>query len=203
MSSVANEEKWVERLSGSGIDRDAALNELRLLILRGLSKSLKNAYACGLNLEDVAQDALIKILDSLETFEGRSKFLTWAMTIATRTGISALRHKRCKDISLEGITSADGLQFEIALDESLPVEKQLDRTRMLEKLGELIETSLTGKQKLAVRSILEGIPVEEFALRTNSNRNAVYKLVHDARLKLREGFEKVGVTAEDISAVLN
>lgn len=67
--------------------------------------------------------------------------------------------------------------------------------------NELIETNLTDKQKLAVRGLLEGMPVEELARRTGSNRNAIYKLVHDARRKLREGFEQEGIVADDINTM--
>ena len=72
---------------------------------------------------------------------------------------------------------------------------------MIQKLQELIESQLTDKQKLAVRGLLEGMPVEEVARRTGSNRNAIYKLVHDARSKLRAGFEQAGIVADDIKAI--
>ncbi len=34
-----------------------------------------------------------------------------------------------------------------------------------------------------------------------SNRNAIYKLVHDARTRLRDGLERRGITADDISII--
>jgi RNA polymerase sigma-70 factor (ECF subfamily) len=72
---------------------------------------------------------------------------------------------------------------------------------MLAKLAELIETNLTNKQRDAMHSLLNGMPVEVFAEKTGSNRNAVYKLVHDARAKLHQGFEQAGYKAEDINSV--
>ena len=38
------------------------------------------------------------------------------------------------------------------------------------------------------------------SLGTRSNRNALYKLTHDARKRLKRGLEMAGFTAEDIRA---
>jgi RNA polymerase sigma-70 factor (ECF subfamily) len=70
-------------------------------------------------------------------------------------------------------------------------------------LQKLIDESLSEKQRLAIRGTLQGLPVEEIAYRLNSNRNAVYKLVHDARLRLRKEFEACGITSEDIATVIS
>ena len=194
-------EDWVQRLREGSPERESAIKELREILVRGLSRSLPNRYGQKIHVEDVAQDALIKILDSLESFEGRSRFTTWAMTIATRVGISELRRKRFQDVSLEAITNNDGMKIDIAVDQASPTEDQLERKSILEKLDQLIHEMLTDKQRQAIQALLNGMPVEEIASRTDSNRNAIYKLVHDARLKLREGFERIGIDAEAISSV--
>src|SRR5690606_16231856 len=103
-----------------------------------------------------------------------------AMTIATRVGISELRRKRFQDVSLESITDADGLKIEIAVDSATPTEDQMERKSILQILDDLIQSKLTDKQRQAIQALLAGLPVEEIASRTDSNRNAVYKLVHDA-----------------------
>ena len=202
MTHIAEQDEWLQRLTGDEFERNAALEELRELLLRGLSRSLNNRYGRTFQAEDVVQEALVKIMNSLETFEGRSRFTTWAMTIATRVGISELRRKHTQDISLDAISAGDSLKIEIAVDENNdPGEDQLDRRTIIRSLQELIETILTDKQKLAIRGLLEGIPVEVIAERTGSNRNAVYKLIHDARMKLRDGFEQKGIASEEISAI--
>lgn len=68
-------------------------------------------------------------------------------------------------------------------------------------LKTLIESRLTDKQREALQGSLDGLPVEEIARRTGSNRNAVYKLIHDARMRLRDGFTEYGITADDVSAI--
>ena len=49
----------------------------------------------------------------------------------------------------------------------------------------------------------DGEPVrgKEIARRMDSNRNAVYKLIHDARLRLRSEFEGAGIAAEDVKTI--
>ena len=201
-ASSADSDRWVERLRSEEADvRDAALAELRSILLRGLSSPMQQRYRGALQPEDVVQEALMKILDSLDKFEGRSKFTTWAMTLAIRVGISEMRRKHYQDVSLESFQSADATRVDIAIDESIEVERQLDQKAMVEKLQQVIDTELTEKQRAAIRASLDGMPVEVIAEKFGSNRNSVYKLVHDARLKLRQGLENAGIAADDFAAV--
>ena len=203
MTNASPEERWVQRLSSSNVDeRDKALADLREVILRGLSHSL-NRSCRGFQIEDVVQEALLKIMKALDQFEGRSRFTTWAMTIATRVGLSELRRKQCKDISLEGITAGDSLKIDLAVAQDSGSENHLDQRAILSQLQELIDNVLTDKQRLAIRGLLEGLPVEEIAHRAGSNRNAVYKLVHDARSRLKEGFRTAGIEADDINSIFS
>ena len=140
-------------------------------------------------------------MSALDKFEGRSRFTTWAMSIATRVGLSEYRRRHCKDISLDGIVAGDSLKFDFAAKDTAPDGQAMDQENVLSKLQVLVDDLLTDKQRLAIRGLLEGLPIEEIASRTNSNRNAVYKLVHDARTKLRQGFEQSGIGAEDINAI--
>ena len=203
MSTDSTNDSWVQRLRCSdSTERDAALAELRELIVRGLNRSLHHHYGSrSFNAEDVAQEALMKIMNALDKFEGRSRFTTWAMSIATRVGLSEYRRRHTKDVSLEGITGKDSLKIELAKTEVGNVGQSMDQQSILGKLQELIDRELTDRQRFAIRGVLEGLPVEIVAERMESNRNAVYKLVHDARAKLRAGFEKSGIVAEDIQEI--
>ena len=44
------------------------------------------------------------------------------------------------------------------------------------------------------------MPQDEIARHLGSNRNAIYKLTHDARKNLKKGLEAAGYTAEDVLA---
>ncbi len=86
-------DSWISRLAPESGDREAALAELREYLLRGLKKSLTHRYGGAIDVEDVVQLALLRILDSLETYRQESRFTTWAMSIGVRIGISQLRRK--------------------------------------------------------------------------------------------------------------
>ncbi len=195
-------EDWVQVLTADSVQRENALGDLRGFLLRGLSRSLTQCYGGQLDLEDVVQLALVKILDSLESFRGQSRFTTWAMSIAVRIGISQLRRHYYRDVSLD-LGQADASTLELSLGTSEPSDESASRSSVMNLLQTLIDTVLTDRQRAAIRGTLEGLPVEEIAVRMNSNRNAVYKLVHDARLRLREGFEARGVTMEDVLETLS
>ncbi len=70
-------------------------------------------------------------------------------------------------------------------------------------LQELIDETLSDKRRIAIRGTLEGLPVEDIAVWLKSNRNAVYELVRDAHVRLREGFESHGVIAEEILVTIS
>ena len=103
-------ETWLAHLGGTGPDQQAALSDLRDALLRGLRRALSHRAGAGDEfLEDVVQDALVRILERLPQFEGRSRFLTWAMSVAIRVAMSELRRRRWKDVSLDEVVAGGGL----------------------------------------------------------------------------------------------
>ncbi len=195
MSEPMISDPWVERLKDPE-RQEEALTELRVRLVRGLKKAFSSAGESF--AEDIAQDALIRILEKIDQFEGRSQFPTWAMSIAVRLATSQTRRKHFKDVSLEQFTNGEGLKLEVAVDTVPGAAEQLEQGTIYQKLSELID-GLSDRQQTAVRALLGGMPVEEIADRTSSNRNAVYKLVHDARTKLKSGLEAAGYSADDLT----
>lgn len=191
-------DNWLVRLTADSEQRESALVELREFLLRGVRKSLSHRYNGDVDLEDVVQQALVKILSSLGTFRGDSRFTTWAMSIAIRIGMNSLRRQYYRDISLESVNTDGSCLIEIPIMDHTASDQLASRNSTLSLLQLLINTELTDRQRLAIRGTLDGLPIEEIASRLQSNRNAVYKLVHDARIRLRQGFESHGVTMEDV-----
>ena len=189
---------WIERLQGDELTRDAAIEELRGILLRGLTKSFGAGNSFGMHLEDVVQESLLKVLDSLQQFQGRSRFTTWAMTIATRIAISKRRRKHFADVSLDSLSSDGGRTFDVSSVGQSPSE-DADQQSTIDVLQQLIDDVLTDRQRVAIRALLEGLPVEVIAEKTASNRNSVYKLIHDAKLKLRSGLEVAGISGDDLN----
>ena len=189
---------WTVRLTSAGPVRDQALEELRQLLHSRLPRALQGRTRTDDDLlEDIVQDALIKILDNVNSFEGRSEFTTWATTIAVRTAFSELRRQRWKDISLDQVVAETEGSFDLAVDTQPRPEENTQRTRLVAAMYKVIEEDLTQKQRRALTAELQGMPLEEIGRRMGSNRNAVYKLTHDARKQLKHGLEAIGYTDGD------
>lgn len=200
MCAARTNATWMHDLR-SPANAQEAMMDLRRLLLRGLARSLQaRAYVDEAFLEDVVQQAMMRILDNLESFQGRSRFTTWAMSIAVRTAMSELRRKRWRDVSLESLTDHGELTPPLAVDDTRDLHQQAEQQAIVDRLRQLIDTELTAKQRTAIMADLHGMPLEEIARRTGSNVNAVYKLLHDARKRLKRGLEAAGYSAEDVQA---
>lgn len=194
---------WVEKLKRPAGDEEheRAVTELREVVLQGLRGAFFKRGQDEAFCEDMCQESIIKIMKNLDSFEGRSKFSTWAISIAIRSGISELRRRHHKDVSLEAITNNHDMRIEVAVATESNPGQNIDKEVLLKTLAELIEDQLSDKQRTVVRALLGGMPVEEIATRTQSNRNAVYKLFHDAKLRLKKGFESKNFSMADIEGI--
>jgi RNA polymerase sigma-70 factor, ECF subfamily len=190
---------WMHDLRACGPVQAEAITDLRGLLLRGLATSLQARGALDQAfLEDVVQQALVHILDYLDQFQGRSRFTTWAMAITVRLAMSALRRKRWQEVSLESMTASIERALALDRDDTTGPAQHAEQHAIGETLRRLIDEALTDKQWTAMTAELGGMPLEEIARRMDSNVNAVYKLLHDARQRLKHGLETAGYTAEDV-----
>jgi RNA polymerase sigma-70 factor (ECF subfamily) len=194
-------ETWLAHLGGTGPDQQEALSGLRAALLRGLRRALSHRTGADDGfLEDVVQDALVRILEKLPQFEGRSRFLTWAMSVAIRVAMSEMRRRRWNDVSLDEVVADADLAAGRVVDDGPGPLARSEREAMIATMHEVIQNGLTAKQREALLAELRGMPQDEIARQLGSNRNALYKLTHDARKRLKRGLEAAGFTAEDIGA---
>jgi RNA polymerase sigma-70 factor (ECF subfamily) len=200
MTARRNDNEWARDLASEDTAlRDNAVSDLRDMLCRGLSKTLsKSGRIDDAFVDDIAQEACMKILDKLGAFAGRSKFRTWAVTIAVRTALSKMRKRDWQNVSLESVTAGANFDPQIAVDTSETSDQTNNRSNLLIKLRELIDSELSEKQWTALTAELSGMPLPQLAERLDSNTNSIYKLLHDARKKLRRGLEASGFTIEDV-----
>ena len=199
-------EEWISALREPVSEE--ALNDLRELLIRGLRAGLAAKMDVNLDMiiEDFAQEALLKILSSLDTFRGESKLTTWAQKIAIHVAYTELRRRRWRDISLQDIMTTDeGDEYTPAIltDPSKSPEQEATQRSMFEMVTKLIDQELTERQRTAILAVLQGgMPMEEVARRLNTNRNALYKMIHDARKRLQKRLEETtGMTAKEVLAM--
>ena len=154
--------------------------------------------------EDMVQDALLQILDKLDTFRGDSKFTTWAYRFVINAAAGELRLHHWRTVSIDVlIRDQDVPLFTFVGDEKAPdPETVAARNEILEQLYRIIEQDLTKLQRLALISVhFQGVPVAVLAQQLNSSPNTIYKLLHDARKKLKKGLEKQHYSEADVLAI--
>lgn len=187
-------QQWLAELGDGSPDGEDARRELRAILVAGLGRAL-GGRAAG-EIEDFAQDSLVRVLASLDAFRGDSRFPTWATAIAMRVAWSEIRHARWKNVSLDELVASGG---EHVVADATPVEpdaaKALDRGRVMAALERAIAETLTERQRIVIVAELRGLPQEELATRLRTNRNALYKVGHDARRALLRALEAEGFDA--------
>jgi RNA polymerase sigma-70 factor (ECF subfamily) len=198
VSNERDNDQWVRALATDGSEGDAARRDLRTLVVRGLSRVL-SSRGIGEDLcEDFAQEALVRVRERLGSFRGESRFTTWALSIATRLAFDELRHKRWKDVSFEAI--AEDARRPVAFEPRVEAsqERGLTREKVLGVLTEVIERRLTDKQRAVLSAELQGMPHVEIAAQLGMNRNALYKLAHDSRKRVKAELEAAGLSAVEV-----
>ncbi len=205
MPTRTNEE-WLADLQSDGPSRDAALEDLRAVIAKGLPYALSRWVSPSepqfeFLVEEVTQESLLRILDRLNTFEGRSQFTTWAHKIAIRIALSELRRKRWRDSSLDELVDDEEAPAPESLleDSSASPETSVERADMMTRVRRIIAEELTDRQREALLLLsVQDMPMEEAAKRLRTNRNALYKLLHDARLRLKRRLSLEGLSAQEV-----
>ena len=197
-------EEWLTDLKGP--NQDQAIEDLRKVLKRGLIYALSSRIKTDLEaqVEDFVQDAILRILDKMDTFRGESRFTTWAQKVAVRVAFTEMRRQRWKDISLEDLLPEDSGDFTplVLADPSPDPEKRANQNAIAEMIETMINEDLTERQRTALMAIMKGgMPIEEVARRLDTNRNALYKLLHDARKQMRNRILEQGLTPQDVIEV--
>ena len=200
-------EQWLAELQPENPNYETAVSDLNVLLTKGLKRGLlarvkTAAPEFDTQAEDFAQEAVLKILEKIDSFAGRSQFTTWAHKIAISVALTELRRKRWQDSSLDGLTESDGggaYTPSFVADEAPTPEHRTAQAELLTYVQGLIEHDLTDRQRTAlVDSVIQGKTTDQIARKLEMKPNAVYKLLHDARMKLKNRLAQDGYTPGDI-----
>ena len=206
MNNPRDNDSWLRDLHAGGTQRDGALADLHTLLIRTLPRGLSRWLAredpeFEALIEDTAQETLLRVLNGLDSFEGRSQFTTWAYKIAVRVALNELRRRRWRDVSLDGLEADDpdtAAPRQFASSDPGP-ESVVEQADILGLVQVILAEELTQRQRAAMLAIsVQGVPLEEVARRMGTNRNALYKLMHDARQKLKARLEGRGFGMPEI-----
>jgi RNA polymerase sigma-70 factor, ECF subfamily len=186
-------ETWLSELRKADGE---ALADLRAYICRSLQTALSGRAGQG-DVEDFAQQALTRILKSLDTFRGDSRFTTWATSVAIRIAFGELRRKQWGAVSLDALLEGGQAPSPVKAPEAL---EKASGGEVLGVLLEGIDTVLSERQRTVVLAELEGMPTSVLSKELGVSTGALYKMHHDARKKLRSFLEQRGFRGEDFKA---
>ena len=187
-------DEWLAALAGDGRELTAALEDLRPVLHQALRVTVGPRVDRGADalVDDLVQDALLQVRDRAGQFRGDARFTTWAQRVAVNLAFSELRRKRWEDVPLDALVADPPQAPEPGAD---AVMEQAEAVGLVRRL---VRDELTERQSTALQAVLAGMPMDEVARRLDTNRNALYKLLHDARLRLRRAFEERGLGPEDL-----
>ena len=206
VTSMRTNEEWLHALTASDGTQDAAIGDLRDFLFRAVlfffSRNLDDFRGLARDeilqlAEDCTQEALIAVMNHTSDFRGDSKFTTWAYKFAINKALMVARHERWKSISLDGLSSlSNDAPIEWAMQEKLPVpssDQSMIQAEVIEVIREVIEHELTDKQRrVLIMMVFNEVPMDEVVRHLGTNRNAIYKMLHDARRKLKIGLQARG-----------
>jgi RNA polymerase sigma-70 factor, ECF subfamily len=197
--------EWLRVLAAVGPHREAALARLHGTLLRIAQREMRRRgprlLITGPELEDLAYqaaaDALMAITAKLGQFRGESRFTTWAyrfviLEVSAKIGRHFWRYPPVPLDAEEWDRLPDRFGFEPA--------RASEWRDLLDALRRAVDTELTARQReVFVAIIVNGVPLDTVALRLGSNRNAIYKMMFDARRKLRAALVANGYLDDDDS----
>jgi RNA polymerase sigma-70 factor (ECF subfamily) len=202
--------EWLSELRADGTpEQAAAIEDLRQYLLRavlyffsvnpGDLRSLARPEIEQI-AQDLAQDALLTILKNLDDFRGESKFTTWAYRFAINMSLVEARRQRWKNVSLDRILENSEMpDFQFQDKDSPDPDRAAQQQEIWNQVREVIETELTARQRAILTAVVfDDVPVDLITREFKMNRNAVYKMVHDARVKLKKRLEERGFEVDEI-----
>lgn len=192
------DEVWIEALRGVGAEHSEAVQELTVYLRRVLWRTLHGRVDPD-DLAELVQESLARIVRGLDAFRGDSAFPTWATGVATRVAFTELRRR---SVRANAVESFDAVREEVQRleSETPPPDEAAAHRDLLAALRLAIRTRLTHRQRVAILAELRGVPTVEIAAQLETNQNALYKLTHDARKKLRAALLEAGFGEDALHA---
>ena len=205
MSPSRENQKWLDDLcSRSPSIRDQATADLQQKLRRNISAQFIRR---GLNtscVDDIVQEASLRIFNRLDTFRGESQFETWATAVAVRTGLEMIRRGFWETKTTSDLFDGQDIDLVNQWQTTSPgPQASAEQQEVLKVLEDAINHSLTDRQKCALMGELQGKSTTAIAEEMEITRGAVYKLTHDARKKLRRVLEDAGFNRDVVKSLFS
>jgi RNA polymerase sigma-70 factor (ECF subfamily) len=187
---------WPAALTAGGATGQQALRDLHALMLRAARHQVRRMHSAIVDLgpdrcdelaETAADEALAALLAKLHTFEGRSRFTTWAYKFAILQAATEVRRQTWagREVSLDGTESWP--------ERGAGPEDEAEANDLATAVSQAIELALTTYQrKIAVALLVDLVPIDVLAERLGTTRGALYKTLHVARTRIRAHLSAAG-----------
>jgi len=194
----ADANRWVQQLRPGHPRHHHALAALHDVLLRVAIHELSRRRGMfgsisGPEFDDLAHqaadDALMNILARLDDFRGLSRFTTWAYKFV----IFDVAGKVARHAWRRQPPSREELAWE-RLPDSLAARpgERLQQREQLATLSAAIGQLTRRQREVFVAVALNDVPIDVLALELDTNRNAIYKNLFDARRSLRASLAAAG-----------
>ena len=194
---------WLRALAETGAAREAALARLHELLLpiarREVARRGGRLAITGPELDDLAYqaaaDALLAIASKVGQFRGESRFMTWAykfviFEVSAKIGRHFWRHP----VVPLGAEQWERLPDRFGFDPA----REAEWRDLAAAVRRAVDTELTPRQReVFVAIVINGVPLDTLVLSLGSSRNAIYKMLFDARRKLRAALAANGYLPDD------
>jgi RNA polymerase sigma-70 factor (ECF subfamily) len=187
---------WWSRLHAVDPVRHCAIAELHERLRREARFHIHRRAGCWSDfprseVEDLAvqaaDDALLVLLRKLEDYRGDSQFWTWARRFAELEASVSMRRRLGHERRISGDPER-ALMTVVAPGGS--VQERVEVREVLQAVSELIVAALTTRQRIVMVAIaINGVSVRTLASDLDTTPGAIYKTLHDARVKLRVQLE--------------
>lgn len=192
------------RLRAEGSIYEDAVRELHALMVRAARHQVAQTGAFARlghrRVEEAvtaaADEATVAALGRLDSFQGRSRFTTWAYKFGILHTAAELRRADWRHVEVDLA----------ALSEPAATTPSPDQIAEGSDLAAAVRAALTREltahQRGVVLALLvENVPIDVLADRLGSTRNALYKTLHDARVRLRADLTRRGYLSGAIEQV--
>jgi RNA polymerase sigma-70 factor, ECF subfamily len=193
--------QWLRGLAGD--ERDTAVQRLHELLVRAARREVHrrsmDGRVTGPELDDLAfqaaADALVAVLAKVHQFRGESRFTTWAYKfVILEVSVKLTRHFWRRLDAPEAPVDLDRLADRFGLR----ADEQCEGRDLLEALVRAMDTTLTERQyHVFVAIVIDGVPLDVLTEQVGGTRNSIYKMLSDARRKLRAALMAGGYLAHD------
>jgi RNA polymerase sigma-70 factor, ECF subfamily len=188
----AESRSWWQRLHASEPIRGLAIAELHERLRREAAFHVRRRVANlaafpRSDIDDLATeaagDALIVLLRKLDDYRGESQFWTWARRFVALEAPVSIRRRLGRD--RVGISRHPERAGDVADHRQSPQDRA-ELHELLQAVGRIVRDELTNRQRVVLTEVaINGVSTAALAKQLETTPGAIYKSLHDARLKVR------------------